>query len=179
MKFAGQILFLLFVVGSIFASATYIKGTYLAREEQAAAEVNDLKEGIAALEDRISFLKASNPQVGFPENIPWKATGRSEAELQLQDAVMRIIDKTGIASRILGGSGFAADVSRDTIAFEFEGSATLPQMYRFLNFLEAHSPRIALGALHVRRAGQNAANQTEIDLLLRVTLWAIWEESAS
>ena len=65
MKLAGQILVLLCVTGTFILGVAFIKGTYSAREEQAMAHVHGLKEDIAAMEDRISLMTASNPQVGI------------------------------------------------------------------------------------------------------------------
>ena len=139
--------------------------------DEARAEIVDLEERIAKLDQRLLDVRSQDVDTRLPDAMVWRAAERASAELSLQRTVIDLASTHGLTPSSYGAQSF----DEDKLGFELEAEATLPGFYGFLEALEAARPAIAIRTLSVRPSYNFDPEQSDVLVSLRMSFWTFWE----
>ena len=138
------------------------------------SQINSLENEITALKSRVVSLTGTGAEPVFPKPLIWPAETKADAELALQDAVVNLVEQSGITLITFGASGLTRDTARKTVSFEFEAEGQLAQTYHFLAEIEKIEPKVAVGVLRMRPSQSYGDPVDDVLIYTQITLWAFW-----
>ena len=147
-----------------------------ARQAAQAEQIAELQDSNADLRIRIQALATNDVNIEFPDDLVWQAPAKPDAELGLQDQVLKSAESASLTLSAFGTSPMSRETHHETVAVDVEGTGALDDFYAFLSQLEHLSPRVAVSAIRVR---PTAILETETDrsaVYFRMTVWAYWRE---
>lgn len=166
---------LLLSAGWYFGVTVPVLESGTARRAQAEA----LQRDIEGLEKRTEELKLAQRVTQFPVDLEFKAETSAEADQRLQDLVLTIARSSKLNISSFRAARFQPDTERATVAFEFEATSELMDLYSFLDELRLSKPMVAVGEILIRpdRRGINAVSpgHAATRVYQRVVVWAFWD----
>lgn len=144
-----------------------------------STQAETLQKDIGDLERRIEELKLAQRVTRFPVDLELKAETSAEADQRIQDLVLTIARSSKLNISSFRSARFKPDTERATVAFEFEATSELTDLYSFLDELRLSKPMVAVGEILIRpdRRGINAVSpgHTATTVYQRVVVWAFWD----
>lgn len=147
-----------------------------ARQASLSGEIDELRNSNAELKLKIQALGSNDVTIDFPADLIWEAPAKPDAELGLQDRVLRSAENSGLSLSAFGTTPMSRDTHHETVAVDLEGTGTLDDFYTFVSQLEHLSPRVAVSALRVRPVAMLEKQTDRSAVYFRMTVWAYWKE---
>ena len=139
-------------------------------------QILSLSQDITELKSRVTSFDNSQTAAVFPEELVWKAATITDAELTLQDSILKLAEKNGISLITFSTSSMTRSTSKENVAFEFEAESELSKIYEFLVDLEALKPKVAISLMRIRPSQGYNASSSGILVYSQILLWTFWEE---
>lgn len=153
-------------------------GLWMPEQVRQAAQnhqLGELRDSNTDLRFRIQALASNDVTIGFPPELIWEAPAKPDAELGLQDQVLRSAENSGLSLNAFGTTPMARDTHHETVAVDLEGTGTLDDFYAFMSQLENMSPRVAVSALRIRPVVLLETQADRSAVYFRMTVWAYWK----
>ncbi len=146
------------------------------RGAQLHGDTLQLQKDIQALEGRVIALRADGPTVGFPSDLLWVAPSEVDAEIALQDTIVKLAEALQLSLFSFGPHAPIGEVEHKTVSFKLEGAAAVPDFYAFLASVETLTPRVSVSTIRVRPNPRQDASSNNVEIDFQISLWAFWEE---
>lgn len=146
------------------------------RKADAMLSIAEMEKELSELQSRVATLLTVETDISFPNELLWAAPSQVDAELLLQDAIVKLADQIGIPLISFGSSSLTRDSAQGVAAFEFEAETSVSQLFNLLSALEALQPRVAVGILRVRPSQSVNSGSDLVPVYAQVSVWAFWGE---
>ena len=146
------------------------------RQEGLLQEIAGIRADLLELEQKRDAWQGIRETSDWPPELTWNAQTKDEAELGLQDQLVKLGQAKGLTFFSFGSASAHADAGKDTVAVSLEGTATLSGFYSFLAAAEQMNPRVAFSLLRLRPGQNYGAEENGLVVDFQLIAWSFWEK---